>query len=484
MKIMQKYIDKYNKLSKPAKAGLWFTVCGFIQKGISFITVPIFTRLLTTSQYGTVSVYNSWLSLVSIFCTLNLFYGGFNNGMLDHESRRDEYVSAIQGLITFITVIWVGIYFISRPLWNGLFEMGTLLVLVMFVEILATSALSLWSARERYEFRYKNLVLITVSNAFFASFLSVLAIWLSDKEYGAEVKIVTHALVVAIICGCVYIHNFRKGRLLYSKEIWREAFLFNLPLVPHYLSTMILNQADRIMIGKMVGKSEAGLYSVAYSAAMILNIMVTAVNNSFAPWLYGKLKEKDFKPIAKTANILFIGVAMVLVLLISFAPEAIAILAGSKYSEAVLIIPSVAASLYFIFMYQIFANVEFYFKKNKFIAYASMLGAMLNVILNYFGILWFGYIAAGYTTLICYILFGLSHYFFMRKICRENLEGARLFDVKTIFTIAVALVIFAIIMTALYQHAVIRYCIMLIVCIVLILNRDSVKHYIKMLKSK
>ena len=341
------FLQKYKLMSAPAKAGLWFTICGFIQKGISFVTVPIFTRLLTTAQYGTVSVYNSWLSLVSIFCTLNLFYGGFNNGMLDYEDRRDEYVSAVQGLITFITIAWVGVYIVVRPLWNSLFEMNTTLVLVMFAEILATAALSLWSARERYEFKYKRLVLITVANAFFASLLSVFAVWLSDPSRGAEA---------------------------------------------------------RIMISKMVGDAEAGLYSVAYSAAMILNIMVTAINNSFAPWLYGRLKEKDYKPVAKIANTLFLGVAIILVMLISFAPEAITILAGEKYLEAVLIIPSVASSLYFIFMFQIFANVEFYFKKNKFIAYASMLGAVLNIVLNYFGIMWFGYIAAGYTTLICYIL--------------------------------------------------------------------------------
>lgn len=150
------FLQKYKLMSAPAKAGLWFTICGFIQKGISFVTVPIFTRLLTTAQYGTVSVYNSWLSLVSIFCTLNLFYGGFNNGMLDYEDRRDEYVSAVQGLITFITIAWVGVYIVVRPLWNSLFEMNTTLVLVMFAEILATAALSLWSARERYEFKYKS----------------------------------------------------------------------------------------------------------------------------------------------------------------------------------------------------------------------------------------------------------------------------------------------------------------------------------------
>ena len=107
---------------------------------------------------------------------------------------------------------------------------------------------------------------------------------------------------------------------------------------------------------------------------------------------------------------MFIGMALVLMIMIAFAPECIYVFAGNKYTDAVKIIPSVASSLYFIFMYQIFANVEFYYKKNKFIAYASMIGAVLNLVLNYFGIKLFGYIAPGYTTLICYIVFGIAHY--------------------------------------------------------------------------
>ena len=483
-KIWNTFIGKYKKLSVPAKAGLWFTICGFIQKGISFITVPIFTRLLTTSQYGVVSVYNSWLSLVSIFCTLNLFYGGFNNGMLDYEDKRDHYVSAIQGLITTISFGWLVIYLVGRVYWNELFEMDSILVFVMFAEILATAGLSLWSARERYEFRYRNLVLITIANAFFASFLSVLAIWLCSKKYGAEVKIVCHAIVVLIICGNVYLYNFRKGKCFFDREIWKMALLFNLPLLPHYLSTMVLNQADRIMISKMVGESEAGIYSVAYSAAMILNIMVTAINNSFAPWLYGKLKAKNYEGIDKVVNMLFGGVALVLVMLIAFAPECIFVLAGSKYAEAVMIIPAVASSLYFIFMYQIFANVEFYHKKNKFIAYASVSGALLNIVLNYFGILWFGYVAAGYTTLICYAVFGCAHYIFMKKICNEEMGGVKLFDAKTVFLIGIILVAFSIVLSLIYPYTILRYSILAVIIIILFASKSKILQFIKIIKER
>jgi len=68
--MLEKTKKIYNKMSIASKAALWFTICGFVQKGISFITVPIFTRLLTTEQYGVVSIFYSWESIFIIFCTL------------------------------------------------------------------------------------------------------------------------------------------------------------------------------------------------------------------------------------------------------------------------------------------------------------------------------------------------------------------------------------------------------------------------------
>ncbi len=484
MKTERKILLQYNSMPLSTKAGLWFTICGFLQKGISFLTTPIFTRILATEQYGIVSVYNTWVELITIICTLNLFFGGFNNGMRDYKDQRNEYLSAIQGLVTIITCFWIGVYFVGKQFFNNLLEINTPIAFLMFSQILAMSALSLWSAKERFEFRYKKLVILTISNTLAGAVIPIIVILLAPKEKGACARIISYAITTICICGCVYINNLRRGKVFFSKKLWKEAFFFNLPLLPHYLSTMVLNHSDRIMIGKMVGSSEAAIYSVAYSAAMILNILATSINQSFAPWIYGEIDRKEYSHIPKVGHAMFAGLALVLMMLIAFAPEAIYVFAGEKYADAVNIIPSVATSLYFIFMYQIFANVEFYYKKNKFIAYASMLGAGLNLILNYFGINLFGYIAPGYTTLICYIIFGLAHYLFMRKICKEELDGIKLFDSKTIFGIAVGLVVFSTAMIFLYPYTIVRYLILLAIVIVMIFNRNKVTHYLKMLKKK
>lgn len=481
---VRKVVDKYRNMSQPAKAGLWFAICGFVQKGINFVTVPIFTRLLTTEQYGIVSVFNSWEALVSVLCTLNLFYGGFNNGMLDYKSRRDEYVSSVQGLITAITAGWVIVYLLGHHFFDGMLGMPPLLVWAMLLQILASAALLLWSARQRYEFQYRKLVLITLLNAVLGSGVSIAAILLSQSKYGAHAKILANAAVIVVLCGGIYFYNLQQGKRFYSKDIWKSAFCFNLPLLPHYLSTMVLNQADRIMIDRMVGSSEAGIYSVAYSASMVLNILASAINHAFAPWLYRRLDKKEYKGIAEIANIMFAGFAFVLIMLIAFAPECIYLLAGEKYIEAIVIVPPVASSLYFIFVYQIFANVEFFYKKNKFIAYASMLGAVLNIVLNYGGIRLFGYVAAGYTTLICYMLFCLAHFYFMSMICKKEFSGITLFHAKITFLIAAGLIAAAFLMLPLYAYPIIRYAILTVAFVVLIFNRNRIIKIAKTMKER
>jgi O-antigen/teichoic acid export membrane protein len=104
---------KYNAIPAPVKASIWFTICNVLQKGISMITVPVFTRLLTTDQYGVYSVYQSWYSIITVFATLNLYYGVFNNGMIKYKDDRDRFTSSMQGLTTTITLALFVVYLVA-----------------------------------------------------------------------------------------------------------------------------------------------------------------------------------------------------------------------------------------------------------------------------------------------------------------------------------------------------------------------------------
>ena len=96
----------YNNMPVQVKASFWFLICSFMQKGISTIATPIFTRLLTTAEYGQYNVFNSWLGIVTIFVSLNLSAGVYSQGLIKYENDRNIFSSSLQGLSTVLTIIW------------------------------------------------------------------------------------------------------------------------------------------------------------------------------------------------------------------------------------------------------------------------------------------------------------------------------------------------------------------------------------------
>lgn len=72
----------------------------------------------------------------------------------------------------------------------------------------------------------------------------------------------------------------------------------------------------------------------------------------------------------------------------------------------------IVLSMYYAFLYTLPSSVEYYYKKTKLIALGTMLAAGMNILLNAVFIPSFGYVAAAYTTVVCYLLYYLLHVVF------------------------------------------------------------------------
>ena len=469
---MNKILSKYQNLNIPAKAAIWFLICSFLQKGISVITTPIFTRLLTTYEYGQFNVFNSWFSIVNIFVSLMLSGGVCTQGLVKFDKERDIFSSSLQGLTLTLVSVWTVIYLLFHNYFNNLFSLTTNQCLLMLVMIWTGAVFNLWASEQRVLYKYKVLVLVTLIVSVAKPVVGI--IFVTQAKDKVTARILGLALVELIGYFGLFIHQVVKGKCFFSKKYWKYALWFNIPLVPHYLSQAILNSSDRIMINNMVGSSAAGIYSLAYSISSMMIIFNTALVNTISPWIYTKIKERKLADIAGTSYLTMIMVAFVNLALIAFAPEAVSIFAPKSYYDAIWIIPPVAMSVYFMYAYDIFAKFQFYFEKTKFVMVASSASAIVNIVLNYIFIKLFGYYAAGYTTLFCYALYTVSHYLFMNKIIRENLDGFKVFDTKILLAITFGMLILGFIMLFLYNFIYIRYAVILLTLIICIIKRNQI----------
>ena len=468
--MFQKVLNKYRNLPVQIRASLWFLVASFLQKGISAITTPIFTRLLTTDEFGQYNVFNSWFSIVSIIVSLYLYGGFYITGLVKHVEKRAQFSSAMLGLTTTLTACWTVIYCLFRSFWNELFGLTTVQMLAMLLMIWASAIFQFWAMEQRVDLKYKRLIILTLIVSFFKPFIGVILVVLAEDKVTARILGLAAVELVAYI-GC-FVSQMRRGKRFFDKEYWKEALLFAIPVVPHYLSTMVLSGADKIMIKKLVSDSAAGIYSLAYSISLMMTLFNTALSQTVDPWIYAQINGKKTDRLYRIAYPAFLFIAIVNALVIVFAPEIIRIFAPASYYEAIWVIPPVTMSVFYMFMYSFFAPFEFYYKKTNFIAAATCVGAVLNIILNYIFIQIYGYIAAGYTTLFCYIIYALCHYLFMSRICRNELGAKPPYDIKVLVAMSIGFLGLGFTMMSTYNHTIRRYELIILIVIMLVLFRN------------
>ena len=225
----------------------------------------------------------------------------------------------------------------------------------------------------------------------------------------------------------------------------------------------------------MVGESESGIYSLAYSLAMIMTLVNNALSSTISPWMYQKIKTRRVQDISRISYIALFIIATSNIILIAFAPEAVAIFAPHEYFDAIYCIPPVALSVFFMFCYDLFAKFEFYYEKTHYIMIASIIGALANIGLNYVFIKMYGYVAAAYTTLFCYIFFDVMHYIFMRKVCKDYLDGVKVYNMQVIVGMSIAFTALGFAYLTTYKSIYVRYGLTVILVIFAVVKRQYIK---------
>ena len=474
---MHKLIDKYNSLSKEIRASFWFLVCTVMPKAVSVLTTPIFTRILGTGDYGQYSVFISWMDIVAIFVTLRLYYGVYVRGLVKFSDDKERYSSSLQGLGLVLSAIWTIVYVLFRDFWNQLFHLTTVQMLGMLAMIWATGAFRFWAAAQRNEYRYRMLVIVTLLVSISGPVLGIfLVLHVEDK---ATARILGLVIAELAVYSWLFVAQMRKGKTFCSIKYWKHALMFNIPLLPHYMSQAVLNSSDKIMIRDMVGVTEAGIYGLAYSLSRLMSMVNQAMVQTFSPWAYRKIKQNRATDLNSIAVTMLIMVASSNLLVIAFAPEIVHVFGPKAYYGAIGVIPPVAMSVYYVFSYNLFAVVEFYYEKTKMIMVASVLAAGLNILLNYIFIRIYGYYAAGYTTLFCYIIYSIGHYLFMRSVTRQEMGGIRIYNTKQLGLISIVFTGLGFLFLLTYSCDPARYALIAALAFVLVLAKKRIAAGIK-----
>lgn len=466
-------IDKYKKMPLTLKVSFWCAFCTIFQKGISFLTTPIFTRILSKEEFGIYSMFSTWLSVMLIISTLHLSSGVYNKAMIKYKEDTNGFTSSMLGLGSLCTFICFIIYLLFKDFFNKIFSLPTEFIICIFAQCLVTPAISFWTIDNRFKNKYVAFTIVTILMSLLIPIVGVIMVL--NFENKVFMKILSFTLIQCCFCGYIYISYVAKGKKIYKTEYWLYALKFNLPLIPHFLSQILLMHSDKIMVEYFCGESAVGVYSLCITIGSLLQILTASINASFMPWTYKKIKDGDFISIKKYTNILLILFVIPIIILILLAPEVILVVGTQEYLEAKMIIPPIVISNFLIFVCTLYSNIEFYYEKTNYIMVTSMFVALLNIVLNYIFISKFGYFAASITTLVSYMVHIILHCFCIRRIEKKHLIGKRIYNDKIIFSIIIFLIILMLFCLIVYNYFIIRMIAILItILLVIIFHRKII----------
>ena len=431
------------KGSSKAKAGSLYLFASIFNKGIAFLTIPIFTRILSTSDYGIVTTYSAWASILTAIIGMQLNMGirlsrGVDCPVKIEKHKELSTIFTFTLFIAFLMFVVIGVGTVFSPI----SENYTLIVLC-FVEGLFTALITDYTYYQMMEYKYIGRTLLMMMPNLIAAIISIFLIYLmpTQKYMGRVIGLSgVHVAIGLVVCVIVYCKSKPAINKTYIKWILR----LSLPLILHGVALNILSQADRTMITSLRNTEETGIYSLVYSYSMVATVMTTGLEGIWVPWFTKKMNIKDYKEINKMSKdyIHFMTYAMIGLVLIS--PEMLRILAPSSYWEGVGLVPPLVVSNFVIFAYTMYVNVEYYYEKTVFITVNTIIAAIANIILNTFFIPKYGYVAAAFTTFVSYLIsFGL-HAGYSRRLSGDILPFKQYFIPIIHLTFASAFYYFAI----------------------------------------
>lgn len=407
--------------ARAVRAGLGYTVGNILVKGIAFLTLPLFARLMSTAQYGIYNTYAAYVSVLAVVVSLGL-PSSVRNARYDLERQEGEYYSVSALMICLaLGCFLMGAFFLRGPL-EGWTRLSRWLVLIAVVNSGCTALHSYYNNILMADYSFKSFLKLSLFYSLTSILCSVALILSLFRQESALGRALGNMLPMVAIAGYVLVKIWRGSAPRFRAPLVRYGLAFGLPLIFSDLSAILLSQFDRMMIFSTVGEAQAGIYSFAYNVAVIYQAVTSSVEGAWTPWMFEQLYREERAMLGRRvrdyAVLLTVGTAFLLL----GSPELVWLLSGGAYWESRTVVAPIVGGMYFFALGAVPVGIEFYHKKTQWISLCTVAATVLNIVLNLYCIPRYGYQAAAYTTLACYMCYALAH-----GAMAQRLAGWRLF---------------------------------------------------------
>ena len=399
---------------------LSYTGVNILNSAVPFLLLPILTNYLDPSDYGVLSIMQL-LMLVSLPIVLMN-----THGLLTIEYSKLSY-EKFQSLVS--TILWVPIIgFIFLELIFFIFETLILkyfhipsqflyyLPLFVLMQSIPTIIPIIFQAKKEPLNFGKYKISMTVTNLL----LSLLLVVVFKLGWEGRFFGIVGSFTIFTIIGFIVLFKLKLLRFSLDKEFLSVALKFGVPLIPHSIAGIFLAMSDRVFLVNMLGEHSVGIYSVSFQIASVITIILSSINQAWAPNLFERLNMnpslEEKKNIVKTTYKIMGIMILITLLFMVFSSLVFDIFIDKKYYEGKVTTNIIAIAFLFQGFYFMVTNYIFYTKKTHILSYITLFSVGIVFVSNYFLINLYGIIGAAYSMTFVWVMFFLIVFFVSNKI--------------------------------------------------------------------
>lgn len=437
-------VDVAGQLKQIGKDTLFYGLGTVLQGFISFLLFPIYTRVLTQSDFGAQDLVLTAVTILSYFLIL-----GLDSGTARHyyDGETPEEKSAVLSTwllfelaasipFTILLLLFarpISALFFNDPSLAPYFRLGVVALPVSMTVRVMTLTL-------RLTFQAKKFSLIVAFGALTQALTAILLVVVLHMGVSGVFLAILASAVMQLLVGLRF--TYANYHLAFSGKLLKSMLAFGVPLVPASLSIWILNNSNRYFLAHLANLNEIGLLGVGVRVSNILTMLISAFLTAWPPFAYSLFKDMEVArhTYAKILTYFLLATSFIAAGLTVFGREVVIVLATKTYETSVFVLPWLLFSSIAWGMVSIVGIGCDSARKSYHYSIATILGALVTTGLNILLIPLFnirGAAAAtmcGNITALTYIFFTGRHYLPIRFEFRKLATLVALFAFVAVAT--------------------------------------------------
>ncbi|MBQ8321834.1 MAG: oligosaccharide flippase family protein [Clostridia bacterium] len=455
------------RLKRPVTASLSYMIAGAMTKLIGIISTPIFTRLLSGEEYGSYTLYMSYLGLATTVAAASIsaqvLYRGFEK--YKGEEEGFGYTALVVGESFSLLLSLIFIFTTS------LTGLEADMIFALSLQLMTDTVLNLTFARYRYKYNYRRIIYINL----FTSALSPLIAIALTVGAGVGYKGRVYALlgVSLIAVAPIAISTVRQGIEKFDRRKAIYIIKNSFPLIPNAAAAALNAEIDKLMISAHLGATALAKYSIAHTLGLGLGFLVTSLNSALYPWVIRKLSANKTEQLIPLIRLILSSLGALIMVLTSLVPEIFGLLAPTEYGSAKYASIPLALCAIPAFATSFITTCIVYAEKSPYTTLSAAASALTSLMSSAILIPRFNYIGAGISLLLSNVIA-----LFVNYILLYRCKMARFISPKDVATSFVLSAIFSISCALCYPYLWARILLLIIPSVIILNSIFSLKDYV------